>query len=300
MRPDIRLLSAGFAAGALFGAAALAGFLSISEPAPVASATPTPPTFPFDRSNASLAAGIGTDAAEPQPAEESEVSDPSETVSVTPKDVLALESQIKDLRIRLASVEQTLSRLPGAAAAVANAADSERPEAPRTPQERSAALVAVGVDPILAEDLIAREAERSLEQLSLRDQAIREGWIGTAEYREELARINADARPLRDEIGAEAYDRYLFATGEDNRVEVTAVIPGSAAEIAGLQPGDLIEAYADERLFRFSELRSKTTEGEYGESVSLRVRRGGDVVETWVPRGPLGVTLDSARAKPQP
>jgi hypothetical protein len=276
----------------------LAGFLSISEPAPVDSATPPP--RPVDRLNTSLAAGIGTDIAEPRAPLESEVPDPSETVSVTPRDVLALESQIKDLRIRLASVEQTLSRLPSASAAVANAADSERPEAPRTPQERTAALVAVGVDPILAEDLIAREAERSLDQLSLRDQAIREGWIGTAEYREELARINADARPLRDEIGAEAYDRYLFATGEDNRVEVTAVIPGSAAEIAGLQPGDLIEAYADERLFRFSELRSKTTEGEYGEPVALRVRRGGDVVEAWVPRGPLGVTLDSARAKPQP
>lgn len=298
MRPDVRLLSAGFVAGALLGAAALAGLLSLSEPAPVDSATPPP--LPVDRLNTSLAAGTGTDIAEPQPPLESEVPDPSETVSVTPKDVLALESQIKDLRIRLASVEQTLSRLPSASAAVANAADSERPEAPRTPQERTAALVAVGVDPILAEDLIAREAERSLDQLSLRDQAIREGWIGTAEYREELARINADARPLRDEIGAEAYDRYLFATGEDNRVEVTAVIPGSAAEIAGLQPGDLIEAYADERLFRFSELRSKTTEGEYGEPVSLRVRRGGDVVEAWVPRGPLGVTLDSARAKPQP
>jgi hypothetical protein len=91
-----------------------------------------------------------------------------------------------------------------------------------------------------------------------------------------------------------------YGTGEDNRVQVDSVIPGSAAEIAGLQAGDLIESYADERLFAFSELRNKTTEGEYGEQVAVQVRRGPRVIETWVPRGPLGVTLSSARVEPVP
>jgi S1-C subfamily serine protease len=185
-------------------------------------------------------------------------------------------------------------------AAAASPGEAARPQAPRTADERRGALVAAGVDPVLAEDLVLKEAQRSLEQLSLRDQAVREGWIGTAQYREELARINADARSLREEIGEDTYDRFLYATGEDNRVKVDSVIPGSAAEIAGLQAGDLIESYADERLFAFSELRNKTTEGEYGEQVAVRVRRGPRVIETWVPRGPLGVTLRSARVMPLP
>jgi hypothetical protein len=293
MQPAIPLLSAGFAAGALIGAAAVAGYLSISEPAPADAAVEGRPGSETSTSSLAIGAGTKIDAAGPDPAVEPDTSDEGKTASVSPQEMRNLELRIKDLAIRLASVEQALNALPSASPA-ASAADASRPAAPRTPAERSAALVSVGVDPVLAEDLVLREAERSLEQLSLRDQAIREGWIGTEQYREELARINAGATSLMDEIGVDTYDLYLYATGEDNRVQVTSVIPGSAAEVAGLQSGDLIES-ADERLFRFSDLRSKTTEGEYGEQVALRVRRGGGLVETWVPRGPLGVTLDSAR-----
>jgi hypothetical protein len=277
----------------------VAGYLSISEPAPADAAVEGRPGSETPTSSLAIGAGTKIDAAGPDPAVEPDTSDEGKTASVSPQEMRNLELRIKDLAIRLASVEQALNALPSASPA-ASAADASRPAAPRTPAERSAALVSVGVDPVLAEDLVLREAERSLEQLSLRDQAIREGWIGTEQYREELARINAGATSLMDEIGVDTYDLYLYATGEDNRVQVTSVIPGSAAEVAGLQSGDLIESYADERLFRFSDLRSKTTEGEYGEQVALRVRRGGGLVETWVPRGPLGVTLDSARVKPAP
>jgi S1-C subfamily serine protease len=226
--------------------------------------------------------------------------DVSATGTAEAREIRKLEEQVTDLRVRLASVERRLAGVLSATTTATRDAAATRPEPPRTASERRGALVAAGVDAALAEALVLREAQRSLEQLSLRDQAIREGWLGTEQYREELSRINADARSLREEIGDDTYDRYLYATGEDNRVTVEAVIPGSAAEIAGLQAGDLIESYADQRLFDFSELRNKTTEGEYGEQVAVQVRRAGRVVETWVPRGPLGVTLNSARIEPAP
>jgi membrane-associated protease RseP (regulator of RpoE activity) len=297
MQPAVPLLSAGFAVGALFGAVAVAGYIAINEPLAPAVSEAAP--VAEERAEVSLPTALGvTEGADP--AAETPADEPTRSAgeTISPQAIIALESQITDLRVRLSSVEQTLNRVLSSTSTAASAVDDIRPPAPRTAEERRGALVAAGVDPGLAEDLVLREAQRSLERLSLRDQAIREGWLGSAEYREELSRINADARSLREEIGDEIYDNYLFATGEDNRVKIDSVIPGSAAEIAGLQPGDLIESYADERLFDFSELRGKTTEGAYGEQVAVRVRRAGRLVETWIPRGPLGVTLGSARVDP--
>jgi hypothetical protein len=301
MQPAVPLLSAGFAAGALFGAAAVAGLLAMSEPASFApfAGDPVAATDSDSSLGTSRVMGASVDGGPIRQEPDAELATPA-AAAATAQEVRKLEVQVTDLRGRLASVEQTLNRILQASTPAARDGDTARPESPRTASERRGALVAAGVDPGLAEDLIQREAQRSLEQLSLRDQAIREGWIGTAQYREELSRINADARSLREEIGDDTYDRYLFGTGEDNRVKVDGVIPGSAAEIAGLQAGDLIESYADERLFGFSELRNKTTEGEYGEQVAVQVRRAGRVIETWVPRGPLGVTLSSARVEPAP
>lgn len=297
MKPAVPFISAGFAAGALIGAAAVAGYLVIADPAPpIAADTASAPGV--QDAALALRAGEADEAAGSSPPRDAETPPAQQAAPASAQALRQVQEQVKDLSLRLATLEQTLPRVSGVRTLPASTAEASRPQAPRTATERQSALVAAGVEPSLAEDLVLREGQRSLEQLALRDQAIREGWMGTDEYREELARINADARSLREEIGDEHYDRYLYATGEDNRVAVDAVIPGSAAEIAGLQPGDLIESYADERLFGFAELRSKTTEGEYGESVPVRVRRGNSLIETWVPRGPLGVTLDSARAVP--
>ncbi len=302
MQPAVPFLSAGFVAGALFGAAAVAGLLSMSEPTSVdpGGDAPVVETGSDAPVATSRAMALDGDPAGQAPEVAPLAPDVSATGTAEAREIRKLEEQVTDLRVRLASVERRLAGVLSATTTATRDAAATRPEPPRTASERRGALVAAGVDAALAEALVLREAQRSLEQLSLRDQAIREGWLGTEQYREELSRINADARSLREEIGDDTYDRYLYATGEDNRVTVEAVIPGSAAEIAGLQAGDLIESYADQRLFDFSELRNKTTEGEYGEQVAVQVRRAGRVVETWVPRGPLGVTLNSARIEPAP
>jgi membrane-associated protease RseP (regulator of RpoE activity) len=197
----------------------------------------------------------------------------------------------------LEGVERTLAARPAAAG---TPPDDDRPTPPRTPEDRRRVLVEAGVDGGLAEDILWQEGRLELDRLTLRDQAVREGWIGTDRYRDELGRLGETDRSTREQIGDPLWDRYLYLAGEDNRVRIESVIPGSAAESAGLKPGDLIESYAGERLFAYPELRDATTAGEGGEPVAVRVRRGRGVQELWVPRGPLGVRLGTGRAEPLP
>ena len=84
---------------------------------------------------------------------------------------------------------------------------------------------------------------KDLERLELRDQAIREGWFRSERYFDELQALQGQNVKLRDEIGDQAYDSYLYQVGANNRVTVTSIIPGSAAELAGIQSGDVVEAY---------------------------------------------------------
>ena len=62
--------------------------------------------------------------------------------------------------------------------------------------------------------------------------------------------------------------------------------------------GDIVLNYAQETMFDWNELKSATSEGELGEYVNVNVLRDGETVSLWVPRGPLGVRLGSARVEP--
>ena len=143
-----------------------------------------------------------------------------------------------------------------------------------------------------------KQSELELDRLELRDQAIREGWYGTDRYSEELRELNRDAIDLRAEIGERLYDEYLFQTGEFNRVKVTSVIQGSAAEQSGLLPGDIIESYGDEYIYDYSDLRSATADGVRGETVPVLIRRGDHLFEAEIARGPMGVRLEPLNVPP--
>ena len=207
-----------------------------------------------------------------------------------------MENEVTRLSRRMADLEQRLAAVQGTPAA-ALAAGS--PRLSSTPDGQRSALVQAGLADEAATELIRRQGEQSLARLDLRDIAAREGWLGTDRYREEVARLNEGNVDLREELGDEVYDRYLYTAGEDNRVRVDGIIPGSVGEMAGLAPGDLIETYAGEPIFTFSDLREATTGGERGELVQVRVRRGTQTFDAWVARGPLGVQLDSGRAEPR-
>lgn len=207
-----------------------------------------------------------------------------------------LQADLARLRGRVEGLERKLAT-PTATSGTNGAAVTQPPRS-RTLQDRRAALVVAGVGEDRAANLVWRQGQLELDRLELRDIAIREGWFGSDRYREERGLIDEDALDLRQEIGDDFYDRYLFAAGEDNRVEIGSIIPGSTAEGGGLQPGDLVEYYGGSRIFTARDLRTATTEGERGELVQVRIRRRDGVVDAWLPRGPLGVRLEPVVVDP--
>ncbi len=165
-------------------------------------------------------------------------------------------------------------------------------------QQQYDSLILAGVDPYLAQEIQQRSDQWSLQRLELIDQATREGWRESEQFDERLQALR-DARPdIRGELGDADYDRYLYASGDSNRVAVSSIINGSAAQQSGLQNGDVVVSYANNRVFGTRELQRATRDGQRGESVQVEVLRNGQVITVDVPRGPLGVTLTGSRVDP--
>ena len=136
-----------------------------------------------------------------------------------------------------------------------------------------------------------------LQQLYLRDQAIREGWIDSERYRNERRELS-QRTTLREELGDERYDLYLYATEQFNRLIIDEVMLGSAAENSGIRPGDHILRYDNKRIFSWSEIREATLGGKANEIVTIEIERDKQTYQFAIPRGPLGVRLNMARIEP--
>lgn len=158
-----------------------------------------------------------------------------------------------------------------------------------SPFER--ALIAAGVDAAVAADIRQRQDEVTLAEMYLRDQAMREQWIDTPRFVDAMAALEAQRVSLRAEIGDGAYDRYLAARGEPNRVRVDDVMTASPAAAAGLQIGDIVLRYGEVRIFQPGDLVSETRAGTAGEPVRVEVLRAGRRLTVDVPRGPLGLRI---------
>jgi hypothetical protein len=161
------------------------------------------------------------------------------------------------------------------------------------------ALAAAGLDAATVADIKGRRDESTMAEIELRNRATREQWLDSPRFAAEMAAIEAQRTSLRDEIGDDAYDRYLFALGQTNRVRVEDVLQQSVAAQAGLQVGDLIVRYGDARLFAPGELVNETRSGTAGEAVQLEIIRDGQRFEVQVPRGPLGLRVAATQAKPE-
>lgn len=159
-------------------------------------------------------------------------------------------------------------------------------------------LVSAGVDPLVAEQIKQRSDQWTLQRLELVDQATREGWRQSDQFSERLAALREERPSIRDELGDSGYDRYLYASGESNRVQISNIITGSAAQIAGMENGDVVFSYANRRVFTIRELQRATSEGSRGEPVLLEVLRSGEQINIELPRGPMGVTLTGKRVEP--
>jgi hypothetical protein len=216
----------------------------------------------------------------------------------------ALQNQLDSLSRRVVQLEQRLAKQTESESAEATVPPAPPPAFARlanpgmNPSLTAENLTRAGVDPELANDIIQRKNDIDLKKLELRDRATREHYIGSSRYNRELNALTADEVSLREEIGDAAYDSYLYATGQNNRVRVSSVMNGSQAEIAGIQNGDIILSYDGKNLFDWGELQRATTLGERGEYVDMNVLRDGQLLDLWVPRGPLGVRLGAARLEP--
>ncbi|MFT7218437.1 MAG: hypothetical protein ACI8Z1_000046 [Candidatus Azotimanducaceae bacterium] len=211
-----------------------------------------------------------------------------------------LEAGVAALEARLARVEKTRI-VPGATgqtlANLRNESDVGTEDV--EPLPTLAALVASGIDPQTAEDITIRQSIIQLARLELRDNAIRGEYIGTQQYRDEMRALREQETQIRDEVDETSYDKYLYHTGQTNRVSVESVILGSNAELNGIKTGDMILRYEDKPLYSYRDLRSATTLGEKDERINVTVQRGDTRLIVSLPRGPLGVRLNFLRVDPK-
>jgi C-terminal processing protease CtpA/Prc len=178
----------------------------------------------------------------------------------------------------------------------ATAAVPSSPEEGVTAMER--ALVAAGIDARTVAEIKQRRDHLALSEIYLRDTAVREGWLDTPRFADELAEIQRQSTSIRDEIGDEGYDRYLAALDHPNRVAVDEVLVDSPAALAGFQAGDVVLRYGDTRIFAPNELVDATRSGVAGETVPVQIIRNGQRFEIEVPRGPLGLRIAASRGDP--
>jgi hypothetical protein len=178
--------------------------------------------------------------------------------------------------------------------------------APSSPAERDRgarrsmfdgnALVAAGMAPADAQELRSRWESTELDKIRLIDRATREGWLGTAQYQQQMQALEGD---LRAGLSEADYDRYLYATGRNNRARITDVLANSPGETAGMRPGDTILSYGGKRVFGIEELRELATSSRPGESIPVEVLQDGEVVRLFVPGGPIGVMLQPEHQPPR-
>ena len=208
------------------------------------------------------------------------------------------------LEQRLAALEDRVVALEGVQ--IALPASSETPIdngiepqfVPRTPAEQSLALVTAGFEAAEIDRILQLHNQHQLERLEIRDRAAREGWLDTTEFRLALRDAGDRTARVRRELGDDEFDRYLYALGLSNRVALDTIIPQGQAALAGLRVGDVITGYAGDRVFRLNELQQATASGERGEMVPIEVLRGEDLLQLYVPRGPLGVTISGQVQRP--
>ena len=192
--------------------------------------------------------------------------------------LVTLRNEMKLLQVRIEQLEQGNANTSRAIPATASATTS-------TPT--IANLTALGEESSVAEAVLGRVDELALERLNLRHQAQLEG-ADRQGIREALRALPNDRQALREEFGDASYDRYLYASGRPNRLEVTSVLRGSVAASAGLQAGDVIQSIDGQSIFTLGDLQRIVRDPASG-SVPIEVSRGTERIESSVTRGPLGV-----------
>ena len=182
----------------------------------------------------------------------------------------ALEEQLEEVRTEVAS----LRGFPGGRTddVVSRTVEDQ------VDTSREGRLAAAGFSPQEMETIRQFEGQALMRQVELDDQARREGWVNTPRYNREMTQLFGGANSIRQYLGDDGYDRYLFANGRPNRIAVGTVIPTSPAEQAGIQMGDVIKSYGGERVFSSQQLTELRSAGKSGSSVTVEIIRDGQLM----------------------
>lgn len=212
-----------------------------------------------------------------------------------------IEDEISQIKHQLKAIEQALANLAETAPSSTNPVSITRNRFSSILPQRLYSLenlIRGGIDSTIAEDIVRRKNSIELKRLELQDRAKRDNYLNTQRYFDELDDINKQDINLREEFGDERYDEYLYTSKQNNRIRITSVMLGSAAEHSGIQKGDVVLSYDNKRMFSWQELKDATTEGQLGEFVTISIVRNGEVYSFTVPRGPLGTQLGATRLEP--
>jgi membrane-associated protease RseP (regulator of RpoE activity) len=219
-----------------------------------------------------------------------------ERLSALATEIAAQHASGRETEHVVASTPESVAAAPATAAGPGGAAAPAGAEEGIKSME--GALVVAGIDAATAAEIKGRRDRLALSEIYLRDLAAREGRLDTPQFADEMAEIERQRTSIRDEIGDTAYDRYLAALDQPNRVAVDEVLLDSPAAVAGLQVGDVVLRYGETRIFSPDDLVAVTHGGTVGETVRVAIIRQGQRLEIQVPRGPLGVRIAGSRGDP--
>lgn len=209
----------------------------------------------------------------------------------------ALESQIADMQQKIDGLELQVSKLAEQQDSMLSAPQdaTDNPIESDSPQLEVASardnLVAVGVSADVADDILRRISQQQYRTMELQNLMRSGNPEDRQQYREELRELGAEKISLRSELGDDTYDRYLIASGGNNRVKIASVMAGSPAEISGFQQGDVILYYGDKRIIELNDVRKTAWGGDPASSVNVEVLRGDQRISLTVPGGTMGVRL---------
>ena len=213
----------------------------------------------------------------------------------------ALERQVEALARELAELRASLPAGSPAAEPLVVADDDASSDADDPLGRREwfdeQALLDAGIDAFEADTLRRFYEDLELERLTLRDQARREDW-SDAELRTALQTLDNREQEMRQRLGDEAYDAYLYAAGRPNRLVVTSVLASAQAGQAGIVSGDRILRYDNRRIYNWRDLRAAMAGGSITDTIAVEVERDGDTLQFYLARGPLGVRTDSRSVAP--
>lgn len=205
-----------------------------------------------------------------------------------------MQYQLNMLQERIDNFEQQTE----SAADVDSAEITSAPPRFRAVTPTQQLLVESGIAPDTADDLLRKISAQNFRRLELQNLISRSQGPERQTYQEQLRQLNRNRLSLRTEMGDEVYNRYLYASGQNNRMQVRTVMSASPAETAGFETGDIILRYDNQQVLNWQDIRKATMQGEIGSFTQVEILRNNTPMTLTVARGTLGVELDGVRLEP--